>query len=133
MIPKSFSIESSAPAECGVPINYPSLSHFLRGVGITGGRRKKAAAGPTSRRRASITRREPMLHHRTTGRQGPRTATTLSIRASCLRTFFLGEAHFAGVPSRASLDSWYTVGGSTTLPACPLPAYLLSDKLLPYN
>ena len=50
-----------------------------------------------------------------------------------LAFLFLGEAHVAGVPRRASLDSWSAVGGSTTLPACPLPAYLLSDKLLPYN
>ena len=56
MIPRSFSIDSSvAPEECGVHINYPSLSHFLRWAGITAGLAR--SSGPHfPAARASITR-----------------------------------------------------------------------------
>ena len=82
MISRSFSIESSmAGEECGVHINYPSLSHFLRWAGITAGAGKKQRAPLPG---------GPSVHHTTaaaciTQRAGPHpptAAATLSIQIS---------------------------------------------------
>ena len=129
MIPRSFSIESSiAGEECGVHINYPSLSHFLRWAGITAGSGKKQRAplpgGPSVHHTAAciITQRA--------GPHPPPAAATLSIQISFADISYVYRLPLLNTIFAGSLDSCWTVGGGTTLPACP-PPYLLSDKLLP--
>ena len=84
--------------------------------------------------RASITRRRQLASH------NGQAHTLQPLPPRFLYKYLLPSSHmrYIWVPLKqsllafqaGSLDFWSTVGGGTTLPACP-PPYLLSDKLLP--
>ena len=128
--PRSFSIDSSmAPEECGVHINYPSLSHFLRWAGITAGSGKKQRAPLPG---------GPSVHHTAaciTQRAGPHPPPAAATRF-LYKHILLASPHdlhgslgplFSARESHAG-PAALTLGGSTTLPACPPPLIYLATN-----